>query len=283
MHCFLVGAPTTASSCSNEPFYDNCAPFTQRGRDREGKMESRVVTRPSSLRSPQTVLAPVVAEVPTWVSDERASGGGPDHSYCYWRGSLGEPEHGPGINRMRGVERGEEQGRYWRDTSQRYDISSPTASIDHRSTLSFYDIKGADRIKDVFEMESSFQEHFQDHVWTPDMGMDEQSDPWSESSSDTQNQEIGNELEPETDSVSCGFLERDQILQLQQCDSPQPYRQASWTQNEVQHPQETQWAPKVPPPPPLADPSASALRSLLTNLQQHIVRQHEVYEARIFR
>ncbi|XP_051937337.1 rho GTPase-activating protein 22-like [Hippocampus zosterae] len=130
-------------------------------------------------------------------------------------------------------------------------------------------------------MESSFQEHFHDHMWAPEMGTDEQSDPWSESSSDTQNQEIGNELEPDTDYVSCGFVERNQMLQLQQSSSPQPHRQGSWTQNEVQHPQETQWAPKVPPPLPLADPSASALRSLLTNLQQQIVRQHEVYEARI--
>lgn len=38
---------------------------------------------------------------------------------------------------------------------------------------------------------------------------------------------------------------------------------------------------RLPPPVPVADPSASALRSLLTSLQQQIVRQREDYEQRI--
>ncbi|XP_077388924.1 uncharacterized protein LOC144026208 [Festucalex cinctus] len=254
LHCFLVETLTTSSSSSMEALYDNCPPFTQRVRDREREMESRIaypaVTRPPGLRSPQTVLAPVAAEVPTWVSEGRAPGGGPDHSYCGWRGGLGVLEHDPGINRARGGERGDEQGGYWRDKSQLYYSLSPTPSTDHQSTLSFYDnLPGpetADRIE-VVEMESSFQEDFQKRAWAPD-----ESEAWSESGSDNQKQEIGHQKEPEQDSVSCGFA-----------------------------PEETHWAPKVPPPLPLADPSASALRSLLTNLQQHIVRQHEAYEARI--
>lgn len=48
-------------------------------------------------------------------------------------------------------------------------------------------------------------------------------------------------------------------------------------------PQQQPWSPRVPPPVPLADPSASALRSVLTSLQQQIVRQREEYEARIVR
>ncbi|XP_077434819.1 uncharacterized protein LOC144059538 [Vanacampus margaritifer] len=239
-------------------------------------MESRIaypaVTRPPGLRSPQTVLAPVVAEVPTWVSEGRAPGGGPNHSCCGWRGGLGVLEHDPGINRARGGERGDEQGGYWRDKSQLYYSPSPKPSTDHQSTLSFYDnLPGPAEHIEVFEMESSFREDFPKHAWAP-----EESELWSESGSDNQNQEIGHQDEPERESAK-----GDQMRQLQQSYSPQPRRQTSWPRSAVQNPEETHWAPKVPPPLPLVDPSASALRSLLTNLQQHIVRQHEAYEARI--
>lgn len=57
--------------------------------------------------------------------------------------------------------------------------------------------------------------------------------------------------------------------------SPSPQQRPS--------PGDVHWAPRVPPPVPLADPSASALRSVLTSLQQQIVRQREEYEARIVR
>ncbi|XP_061786502.1 rho GTPase-activating protein 24-like [Nerophis lumbriciformis] len=72
--------------------------------------------------------------------------------------------------------------------------------------------------------------------------------------------------------LDCGFVQEDQMLH---------YRRSPAPQSQVQHQAQTHWAPKVPPPLPLADPSASALRSLLTNLQQHIVKQQQVYEGRI--
>ncbi|XP_061542556.1 uncharacterized protein LOC133408080 [Phycodurus eques] len=263
--------------------YNDCPPFTQQGRDRE--RESQVVhlavTRPPGLCSPRTVLAPVVAEVPIWVSEGRVPGGRPDHSCYGWRGGLGVLVHDPGINRARGGEKGDEQGGYWREKSQLYYSPSPTPSIEHRSTLSFYDnLPGPetlDRIQNVFEMESSFREHFQENMRAPEMVRGEASDLWSESGLDNQHQEIGHQQE----SVSCGLVYGDQMLELQQSDSPQRHRRNPWAQSEVQQPEQTHWTPKVPPPLPLADPSASALRSLLTNLQQEIVRQHKVYEARI--
>ncbi|XP_054647384.1 uncharacterized protein LOC129189585 [Dunckerocampus dactyliophorus] len=284
LHCLLVETSTSASSCSMDPVYDNCPPFTQRGRDRE--MESRVVypavTRPPGLCIPQTVLAPAVAEVPTRVSEGRAPGSVPDHSYCGWRGGLGVLAHDPGINRIRGGGGGGGGG-YWPDDStQLYHIPSPTQSTEHQSTLSFYDnLSGAetpDHIE-VFEMEPSFQEHFQEDMWASKLiqvAADE-GGPWLESGCDNQNQEIKHQQE--LGSVSCGFVQEDQMLHIHQ--SSQQHRQALWQQSKAQHQAQTPWAPKVPPPLPLADPSASALRSLLTNLQQHIVRQQEVYEARI--
>ncbi|KAM9833856.1 uncharacterized protein ACBT44_008641 [Syngnathus typhle] len=126
-------------------------------------------------------------------------------------------------------------------------------------------------------MESSLQEHFQGQAWAPEIREAEENNPWSESGSEVQNQTFGHQQAPGRDSVSCGFVQGDQM----RSDSPQPHRQALWPQSEVQPPKETDWARKVPPPLPFADPSATALRSLLTNIQQHLVRQHEVYEARI--
>ncbi|XP_037115990.1 uncharacterized protein si:ch211-247j9.1 [Syngnathus acus] len=248
-------------------------------------MENRVAypaeTRPPGLCSPQTVLAPVASEFPTWVSEGRVPGGGPEHSYCGCRGTLGVLEHDPGINSARGRKTGDEQAGHWRDKFRLYYDPSPTPSTAHRGALSFYDnVPGpetVDRIREVLEMESSFREHFQEQGWAPEIREAEENDPWSESGSETQNQKFGHQQAPERDSVSCGFVQGDQM----QSDSPQPHCQASWPQSEVQPPKETDWARKVPPPLPLADPSATALRSLLTNIQQHLVRQHEVYEARI--
>nr|XP_057919926.1 uncharacterized protein si:ch211-247j9.1 [Doryrhamphus excisus] len=283
LHRRLVGASTSAASCSTDPVYDNCPPFTQRGRDRE--MESRLVypavTRPPGLCIPQTVLAPAVVEVPTRVSEERTPGGGPDHSYCGWRGALGILAHDPGINRARGG-----GGGYWRDDSTPlYHIPSPTPNTEHLSTLSFYDnLSGAetpDHIEEVFEMEPNFQEHFQEDMWASKLIQIAADEGGSrlESGYQNQNQNQNQEIEhqQELDSVSRGFVQDvDQMLQMHQLSQQQ--RQALWQPSEVQTP----WGvPKVPPPLPLADPSARALRSLLTNLQQHIVRQQEVYEARI--
>ncbi|KAF0039413.1 hypothetical protein F2P81_007648 [Scophthalmus maximus] len=133
-------------------------------------------------------------------------------------------------------------------------------------------------------------------------GMSEEKSPWSsceiilaESCSINQDQnpdqEKKHEQEPELDSGSCGFKQGDR-MHLQLPTSPHVLTESSpqlcpngcqalWPPAEALHPEQPSWSPRVPPPIPLADPSASALRSLLTSLQQQIVRQREEYEERI--
>ncbi|XP_061691666.1 uncharacterized protein LOC133509046 [Syngnathoides biaculeatus] len=126
-------------------------------------------------------------------------------------------------------------------------------------------------------MESRFPEHFRDHIRARETVEGEERHPPSEHFLDSQNQELKHQQE----SVSCELVYGDQMLQLQHSDSLQGHRRNLWARSEVRQPEQTHWTSKVPPPLPLADPSASALRSLLTNLQQEIVRQHQVYETRI--
>lgn len=89
--------------------------------------------------------------------------------------------------------------------------------------------------------------------------------------------------DPEPDSGSCIFKEHlpVSLLQAQVAVCSQVCQTEPWPPEEAQHPES--WSARVPPPVPLADPSASALRSLLTSLQQQIVRQREEYEERIIR
>lgn len=102
--------------------------------------------------------------------------------------------------------------------------------------------------------------------------------------------------EQELDSGSCRLKQGDLTLLVKAPmappqqhlapDSPQlPQTECPvvWPPTTVQHPEQQSWSPSVPPPIPLADPSASALRSLLTSLQQQIVKQREEYETRIAR
>ncbi|XP_073342760.1 rho GTPase-activating protein 24-like [Pagrus major] len=161
-------------------------------------------------------------------------------------------------------------------------------------------------------METSFQEHLQEQMyraWAPehiqglmdDEGASEDKSSWSSceiilaesgSSNQDQNPDQANKQEPELDSGSCGFKQGDPMLRLKlsppqqhlAASSPQLSQtecQALWPPAGAQHPEQPSWSPRVPPPVPLADPSASALRSLLTSLQQQIVRQREEYEERI--
>lgn len=332
LHCLPTETPTTASSCSTDPLYDNCPPFGQRGRAREKEMESRVVcpavTRLPGPCSPLAGLAPAVAEVPTVVGGERGTGAWPDHSYCSWRGGLGrqgwEAELDPGRNRARGGERGGEQGGSWgvEDRAHLNQSPNPSQSEEHKSALSLYDnlpdAATPDSLQEVFDMETSFKQHLQEQMyqaWAPEQiqglmdgdGVSEDKSAWSsceiiltESGSSYQDQnpeqDKKHEQEPEPASGSCGFKEGDPMLHLQlpmpppqqhlTASSPQPSKtecQVLWPRAEAQHPEQPSWSPRVPPPVPLADPSASALRSLLTSFQQQIVRQREEYEARIIR
>ncbi|XP_038550650.1 uncharacterized protein LOC119888581 [Micropterus salmoides] len=326
LHCLPTETPTTASSCSTDPLYDNCPPFAQRGRAREKEMESRVVcpavTRlPGPCSSPLPGLAPAVAEIPTLVIGGRGTGAWPDHSYCSWRGVLGrqgwEAELDPGINRARG-----EQGYSWgvKDRAHLNQGLTPSQSEEHRSALSLYDnlpdAVTPDSLQEVFDMDTSLQEHLQEQMypaWAPVQiqglmdgeGLSEDKSTWSSceiilagSSSSNQDknpeQDKKHEQEPELDSGSFGFKQGDLMLHLQLPMSPpqqdlpacspqlsQTVCQVMWPPAEAHHPEQPPCSPRVPPPVPLADPSASALRSLLTSLQQQIVRQREEYEARI--
>ncbi|XP_035525831.1 uncharacterized protein si:ch211-247j9.1 [Morone saxatilis] len=325
LHCLPTETPTTASSCSTDPLYDNCPPFAQRGRARVKEMESRVVcpavTRLPGPCSPLPGLAP--AEIPTLVSGGRGTGAWPDHSYCSWRGGLGragwEAELDPGVNRTIGGERGGEQGgtRGVENRAHLNQSPNPSQSEEHRSALSLYDnlpeAVTPDSLQEVFDMETSFQEHLQEQMyraWAPeqlqglmdDEGASEDKSPWSsceiilaESGSSNQDQnpdqDKKSEQEPELDS---GFKQGDTMLHLKlPISTPQQHLAASspplsqtecrvlWPRAEAHHPQQPSWSSRVPPPVPLADPSASALRSLLTSIQQQIVRQREEYEARI--
>lgn len=321
----LVETPTTASSCSTDPQYDNCPSFTQQGRDREEEMESRflypAVTRHPGPCSPLPGLAPVGAEVPTLVSEGRGPGAWPDHSYCSWRGGQRtqgwETELDPGIITARGGQQGSSCGAEYRgvDSAHRYQTPSPPLVAEHRSTLSVYDNlpdnTTPDSLQEVYDMETSFQEHFQEQMYRTrapeqiqglmeDDGVSEERSPWSsceiilaESGSSNQDQypdqEKKHEQEPRLDSGSCGFMQGDLMLHLKlspPMSPPHPQHSAvsaPWPQPGAPYLDQPLSAPKVPPPLPLADPSASALRSILTSLQQQIVRQHEEYEARIIR
>ncbi|KAI3351818.1 hypothetical protein L3Q82_020648 [Scortum barcoo] len=322
LHCLPTETPTTASSCSTDPLYDNCPPFAQRGRAREKEMESRVVcpavTRLPGPCSPLSGQAPAVAEVPTLVGGGRGTGAWPDHSYCSWRGGLGrqgwETGLDPGINRAGGGERGAEQGSIWgvEDRAHLNQSPNPSQGEKHTSALSLYDnlpdAATPDSLQEVFDMETCFKGYLQEQLyqaWAPEQiqglmdgdGVSEGKSAWSsceiilpETGSIYQDQnpeqDEKTEQEPEPDSGSCGFKQGDTMLHLQ-LPPPSPSQrsktecQVLWPPAAAQHPEQPSWSPRVPPPVPLADPSASALRSLLTSLQQQIVRQREEYEARI--
>ncbi|XP_058506333.1 uncharacterized protein LOC131472877 [Solea solea] len=320
LHCLPAETPTTASSCSTDRLYDNCPPFAQRGRARPKKMESRVlcpaVTRLTGPCGPLSALSPAVAEVPTL---DGAPGSWPDHSYCSWVEGLGRRGWvaglGPGINTGRGGE--QRGGGAVEDRAHLNQSPNPSQSEQHRSALSLYDnIPDAvtpNNPREIFEIETSFQEHAQEQMcqaWAPEQiqgqmeseGVSKDKSPWSSceiiltesgfcEQDQNPDQEKKQEQEPESDSRSQGFNQHDQThLQLQISPhvpterSPQLCPadcQALWPPAEAHNLEQPSWSPRVPPPVPLADPSASALRSLLTSLQQQIVRQREEYEERI--
>ncbi|XP_072251947.1 uncharacterized protein [Leuresthes tenuis] len=319
LYCLPTETPTTASSCSTDPLYDNCPPFATREKAKEKEMESRVVcplvTRLPGPSSPLPGLVPALAEVQTVVGGGREPGNWPDLSYCSCRGGLErqawEVELSPGTNNARG-----EQGCNWgvEDRAHLSQSPSPSQSEEHCSALSLYDnlpdTGRTDRLQEDFDMETSFQEHLQEdtnQAWAPaqlqglmwDDAVSQDKSTWSSceiihaescSSKQDQNQDKDKEQEqePELDSGSCRFVLHPELpMSLPQqppASSPQLCQakcQVLWPPFEAQYPQQPSMSPRVPPPVPLADPSASALRSLLTSLQQQIIRQREEYDARI--
>ncbi|KAM8910082.1 uncharacterized protein AB9W97_006640 [Spinachia spinachia] len=300
LHCITSETPTTASSCSTEPLYDNCPPFPQRGRageeEKEGRAACPAVIRPRGPCSPPPRRAPAVNEAPTRVGGGRGTGAWPDHSHRSWRGGLGRPEREaepvPRItNTVRGGGRAGEWGGSWgaEDTEE------------HSSALSLYDnLPGADApdsLPPAFDMETRIQEHRRGQgspAWPPEHI---QALTQSEAASDDKTTGIQrpdperdpeHQRQPEPDSGCCGSKRTDS-LQFQTSppqkrltvSSPQPgptERRVPWPRADGQQPPRS---PRAPPPVPPTDPSASALRCLLTSLQQQIGRQREEYEARI--
>lgn len=169
----------------------------------------------------------------------------------------------------------------------------PSRSEQHRSALSLYDNIPATAAATATPDHLSFLEASQvptEHTaWLPepirtsmdvDEGLTDEQSTWSsceiiltECNSRAELQGAGqdrsDEQEPELD---YGFNHGGSLSPSSQ----QPPSPAGI-------PHQPPWSPRVPPPVPLADPSASALRSVLTSLQQQIVRQREEYEARIVR
>ncbi|KAM4621862.1 uncharacterized protein ACJ7VT_006159 [Polymixia lowei] len=318
--------PTTSSSRSTDPLYDNCCP-PHREKHRERGWESRAlcpaVTGLPAPCSPLSGLAPAVADVPT-LGGGRGPGAWPDHSYCSWGGGLGrqgwEAELGSRINREEGGGRELEE----EEEERVHQNQSPTLSQseEHESALSVYDnLHDAitpDNLLDVVAMETGFQEPLQQQTGQARVAEQIQvlmesgeSSSWSSceiilagsraSTGPDRDQDLDLEKdpkqEPELDSGPCPFDQEDPVLHLPlpAASHHQPHLVASLphssqTQLQAQlppavadqHPEELPpQGPRVPPPLPLADPSASALRSVLTGLQQQIVRQREEYEAQI--
>ncbi|XP_076021003.1 uncharacterized protein LOC143011886 [Genypterus blacodes] len=197
---------------------------------------------------------------------------------------------------------------------------SPSQSQEHTSALSVYDnlpeAGSPGSVQEVTDMDTSFQERWQEQMyqaWAPELmqdlmeedGLSAEKSSWSSCEimlpgSESSNQEPNpgqqktqeQESEPEPASGSCTFEQSVPVLppqvpmslpQPQLAASPPqpPMGQALWPREEAQNPEQPAWGPREPPPVPLADPNASALRSLLTNLQQQIGRQREEYEERI--
>ncbi|KAK7922829.1 hypothetical protein WMY93_009731 [Mugilogobius chulae] len=263
LHCLPVETPT-GSSCSTDPIYDNCLPHAQSRRTRDSHMERRV-QQPTvpRLYGPRPGLAPAVG--PTVDGGARGPGLWPDHSYCSWRGVLGRPGYGAELGARGGDT---EQGILWRaqDRSPLKRSPSPSHSTEHRSALSFYDNIPEAVTPDnlpVFAMETQEQMY---QAWAP--------------------QQVQELLEPEEESLerspwsSCEIvLPESKELDLIPDQDPELCSQVC--QTEPWHSEEAPEPVRQPPPVPVADPSASALRSLLTNLQQQITRQREEYEERI--
>lgn len=292
LHCLHPETPTTASSCSTDPAYDNCPPFAQRLRERE--VESRLacpaVTGALGPCSPPLALAP--AAFPTVVSGGRGGGTGPDHCYCSWRGG---PMGGPGWEEAaldaEMTKRGGGAESCWSVGVRARENQSPepSRSEQHRSALSLYDnipaTVAAATPDNLSFLEASLvpTEHT---AWPPepirtpmdeDEGLTDDQSTWSsceiiltECSSRRELQGTGQDGsdEQEEPELDYGFKQG---------------ASASASPQQWPSPGGVGWSPRVPPPVPLADPSASALRSVLTGLQQQIVRQREEYEARIVR
>lgn len=227
--------------------------------------------------SPLPGLAPAVSVAPTLTGGARGPGVWPDHSYCSWRGALGRPGYGAELGARGGDS---DQAILWRTQDRAHPKPSPTPSLstEHRSALSFYDNMPEAVTPDnlpVFAMDTDFTDHMY-QAWAPEQ-VPELPEP-EMASLDQSTWSSCEILLPESkDQDHIPDQDPEPLPPLQMCS--QVCQTEPWSPQEVHQPGTC--SVKVPPPVPLADPSASALRSLLTSLQQQIVRQREEYEDRI--
>ncbi|XP_010895144.1 rho GTPase-activating protein 24 [Esox lucius] len=301
--------PTTASSCSTDPLYDNCLPHAGSRRDRGFREREEDRVR-EGLRNPTVTgvlhpfsppgLAPAVTMVPT-LGGGRGVGPLPGHSPCSW-GGLGRQGWNMGTNR--GGERGGKEEKEEVDESVQPQQSPSPSHSDagtHQSALSVYDnLHFVTPNQDVtMETTVTFPEPqrfpgIPVPVLMEDGGISGGSSSWSSCEillagcSTSYGPDQYHHPEPELD-VQQG--QEEPMFQLQLLNRPQSHLQphVSPLHPSAAHLKErlqrggpcTVPGARMPPPLPLADPSASALRSLLSSLQQQITRQREEYEERI--
>uniref|UniRef100_A0A4W5LHS0 Rho GTPase-activating protein 24-like n=1 Tax=Hucho hucho TaxID=62062 RepID=A0A4W5LHS0_9TELE len=327
--CLPTETPTTASSCSTDPLYDNCLPHAGRGRDRgfremekERKRESGGLCKPAvtGILHPSSPpgLAPAAAVVPTLGGGRDGSGGErgagvlPAHSHCSW-GGLGRLGWDMGTNRgERGRERGGNKGVQEVESVRQQQSPSPSHSDGdtHESALSVYDNLHAVTPTEDAAMETTVTFPTPQRflripvavsVLMEDGVVSGASSSWSSceillaGSSASNGPDLYQDLDPEPE-LDCS--QDEPMFQLQPLIQPQPHRPDNFSHLQplvpplqasaahlVEPLQQAGPIPvpgaRVPPPLPVADPSASALRSLLTSLQQQIARQREEYEERI--
>lgn len=211
--------------------------------------------------SPQPGVVPALLVAGAVTGAARGPGLWPDHSYCSWRGVLGRPGCGAELG-ARGGDR--EQGILWRaqDKATEKRSPSPSKSTEHRSALSFYDnIPEAITPNNLplFPMETQEQVY---QAWAPQPFLEPEPEEESLERSPWSSCEI---ILPESKDLDL-FPDQEPELCSQLCQT---------------EPWSTEAEERLPPPVPVADPSASALRSVLTGLQQQIVRQRVEYEQHI--
>ncbi|KAJ8015293.1 hypothetical protein DPEC_G00024620 [Dallia pectoralis] len=293
---------TTARSCSTDPLYDNCFSHAGKGRDRvfrkrEGLCNPAVTGVLPPFSPPGR--APAVSMVPT-LGGGRGAGMVPRHSPCSW-GGLGRPGWDMGTNRgARGVteEKREVDVSVWTQPSPSPNHSDTDP---HQSALSVYDnlqfvTPNQDPTMEptVTFLEAQRLQRISGPVLTEDGGLSGGSSSWSSceillagcnnSNGPEQYQRPKPELDLQQGQEESMFQRR-ALNQLQSHLQPPVSPLHPFATHSAGHPQQagpfTVLGARMPPPLPVADPSASNLRSLLTSLQQQICRQKEMYEERI--